>query len=346
MLHLGLDLSRKRLDTCLMNDEGTVVETGQEGVTGDALGRFADRLTSMDQPVRGVIESMTGARFVHDTLEDFGVDVEIADAAKVKGFAPVTAKTDRIDAAVLADLSRRDLIPAIWLPDPQTRSVRELVRFRIKLVKLRTMLKNRIHSTLMTHGIPNPTSDLFGATGRRLLDELEIPDPWAMNTIETIALIEILDQRIAAYRLRIIEQGARYRYVDQLVTIPGVGPILGLTIAAEIGDIERFDTPKRFVSYTGLAPRVYQSGETDRRGPLTKHGPRLLRWALIEATTHAARHPAYRNHHNDIRRRLGPQRGPKIARIDVARRIATATWWMCTRNESFAPQGPCPPLVA
>lgn len=264
------------------------------------------------------VSSLTGlgARFVHDTLEDSGIDVEIADAAKVKGFAPVTAKTDRIDARVLADLSRRDLIPAIWLPDPQTRGARELVRFRVTLVKLGTMLKNRIHSTLMTHGIANPTSDLFGAAGRRLLDELDVPEPWAMNTAETLELIEVLDDRIGACRGRIIEQGARFRYVNQLVTIPGVGPILGFTIAAEIGDISRFGSAKRFVSYTGLASRVYQSGDTDRRGPLTKRGPRLLRWAFIEATTHGAR------------------------------RIATATWWMCTRNESFAPKGPRSPLIA
>lgn len=346
MLHLGLDLSRKRLDTCLMTDAGEVVATSQEGVDGYSLGRFADRLTGFGEPVRGVIESMTGARFIHDMLEDHGIDIEVADAAKVKGFAPVTAKTDRIDAAVLADLSRRDLIPAIWLPDPATRAARELSRFRIGLVKHRTMFKNRIHSVLMTHGIANPTTDLFGVEGRRLLNDLEVAEPWASNVAEAIEIIEDLNRRIERYRRRIIEMGLSYHYVEQLITIPGVGAVLGLTIAAEIGDIARFGSPQHLVSYTGLAPRVYQSGAVDRRGPLTKHGPKHLRWALIEATTHAARHRAYAERYLAIRQRLGPQRGPKIARIDVARRIAVAAWWMCTRNQPFAPASPVSPLAA
>jgi prevent-host-death family protein len=104
--------------------------------------------------------------------------VEIADARKVKGLAPLACKTDRIDAWVLAELSRRDLVPAIWLPNPAVRSERELARFRLHVVKHRTALKNRIHASLMTFGQPCPVSDLFGVGGRQLLDRLEFPEPW------------------------------------------------------------------------------------------------------------------------------------------------------------------------
>jgi transposase len=89
--------------------------------------------------VRGVIESMTGARFVRDTLEELGWEVLVADAQKVKGLAPLACKTDRIDAQVLAVLSHRDLVPAIWLPDPRVRAEREQARFRLHLVKHRSM---------------------------------------------------------------------------------------------------------------------------------------------------------------------------------------------------------------
>ena len=104
--------------------------------------------------VRAVIESMTGARFVHDTLEELGWEVLVADAQKVKGLAPLACKTDQIDARVLAELSWRDLVPAIWLPDPSIRRERELARFRLHLVRHRTTLKNRIHATLITFGHP------------------------------------------------------------------------------------------------------------------------------------------------------------------------------------------------
>jgi transposase len=125
MLHVGLDLSRTRLVAA--------------------------------------IESMTGARFVHDQLELRGWEVQIADAVKVKGLAPLAAKTDKIDAWVLAELFRRDLVPAIWLPDPGVRAERERARWRLHVVRHRTALKNRIHATLMALGHPCPVADLFGA---------------------------------------------------------------------------------------------------------------------------------------------------------------------------------------
>ena len=118
---------------------------------------------------------MTGARFVHDTLEELGWEVLVADAQKVKGLAPLACKTDKIDARVLAELSWRDLVPAIWLPDPSIRRERELARYRLHLVRHRTTLKNRIHATLMTFGHPCPVSDLFGRTGRDPLDRMAIP---------------------------------------------------------------------------------------------------------------------------------------------------------------------------
>ena len=132
------------------------------------LRRLAARFVA-GAPVRAVIESMNGARFVHDTLELAGWEVEIADAQKVKGLAPLACKTDRIDAWVLAELSRRDLVPAIWLPDPAVRAERERARFRLHLVHHRVGLKNRIHATLIAFGDACPTSDLFGVTGRKRL---------------------------------------------------------------------------------------------------------------------------------------------------------------------------------
>src|SRR5580692_6223602 len=117
MLHAGLDLSRKRLDYCLLDEGGGRVEVGKAPPDGDGLAGFVRRVERYGRPVGAAVESMNGARFVHDALERLGWEVEIADAAKVKGLAPLACKTDRIDAWVLAELSRRDLVPAIWLPE-------------------------------------------------------------------------------------------------------------------------------------------------------------------------------------------------------------------------------------
>jgi transposase len=339
MLHAGLDLSRKRLDVCLLSDQGELVDELAAFPDAGGLRALAQRVEAYNEPVRGVIESMTGARFVHDTLEEEGWEVEIADAQKVKGLAPLAAKTDKIDTRVLAVLSHRDLVPAIWLPDPRVRRERELARFRLHLVKHRSQLKNRIHSALMTFGRPCPVTDLFGVEGRELLASLELPEPWRGNIDASLVLIDQLEGQIAEINRDLRAGGADHPYVPKLLTVPGIGSVLAFTIAAEIGDIARFPSPTKLTGYTGLCPKVVQSGESDRRGPLTKHGPRYLRWALLEATMHALKHPAYSERYQRNKRRLGRQRGAKVAQIDIARKLTVAIWHMLTRNESFAPRG-------
>ena len=262
MLYAGLDLSRKRLDFHLLDAEGETVERGAAPPDADGLDGLTRRLARHGEPVSAAIESMNGARFVHERLEFHGWRVEIADAQKVKGLAPLACKTDRIDAWVLAELARRDLVPAIWLPDPLVRAERERARWRLHLVRHRSSLKQRVHAVLLTHGKLCPVSDLFGVRGRQLL-----------------------------------------------------------------------------AGYSGLCPRVYQSGDRDLRGPLAKQGPRYLRWALVEAATHACTHPAYRDRYQNTKARVGKQRGAKVARVDVARRLAHAIWHMLSRNERFAPRG-------
>ena len=346
MLHAGLDLSRNRLDFRLLDGEGATVELGSARPDGDGLSGLALRLGRYGEPVRAAIESMTGARFVHDQLERVGWQVEIADARRVKGLAPLACKTDRIDAWVLAELSRRELVPAIWLPGPSVRAERERARFRLFLVRRRSALKARIHQTLLACGRPCPVSDLFGQRGRALLERLRLPEPWQSTVQASLRLIDDCDREIDALERELRRLGASHPYVPLLLSCPGIAWVLAYTIAAEIGDIHRFPSPTKLAGYTGLCPRVYQSGASDRRGPLSKQGPKYLRWALIEATTHASRHPAYRARHERTRARLGKQRGPRVAQVDTARRLAHAIWHMLTHNQPFAPAGASSVLTA
>ena len=172
-------------------------------------------------------------------------------------------------------------------------------RWRLHLVRHRSTLKNRIHSTLLAHGVACPVSDLFGSQGRQLLDQLCVPEPWAGHVRSALAVIDFLDVEIDACEKALRETGADHPYIPLLMTAPGIGWILGYTIASEIGDITRFASPKKLCGYSGLCPRVEQSGGRNRRGPLTKHGPTYLRWALVEAAIHAGRHPAYSDHQRE-----------------------------------------------
>src|ERR671918_2661061 len=274
MLYVGLDLSRKRLDWQALDQAGTWVASGAVPPDRGGLERLPRRLGDAGE-VLAVIESMSGARFVHDQLERAGWDVRIADALKARGLAPLACKTDRIDCWVLAELGRLDLVPEVWLPDPQVRGERERARWRLHLVRHRVALKNRVHATLLAFGRPCATSDLFGAGGRRLLERLALPEPWAGTTAAAVALIDDLDAQVHGCEQELRRLGADHPDVPLLMTAPGIAWVLGYTIAAELGDITRFPSPKKLVGYTGLCPRVYQSGRRDQRGPLSKNGPNV-----------------------------------------------------------------------
>jgi transposase len=348
MLHVGLDLSRKRLDYCLLAENGERVEVGAAPPDSDGLAGLARRVERDHGPVavRAAIESMNGARFVHDTLERCGWEVEVADAVKVKGLAPLACKTDKIDAWVLAELSRRELVPAIWLPAFQLRQERERARWRLFLVRKRSSLKHRVHAQLLAFGHACPVSDFFGRSGRQLLGRLEFPEPWCSGVLAAVEMIEDLDQQITAIDRELKLLGADHRYIPLLMSVPGIAWVLGYTIAAEIGDISRFASPSKLCGYSGLCPRVYQSGSKDCRGQLTHAGPKYLRWALMEAAVHACRHPVYHERYQRNKRRLGMQRGAKVAQVDIARRLAEAIWHMLTRNQPFAPAGATLALAA
>jgi transposase len=348
-MHVGIDLGRNTMAVALAADTGDVVAEFSVRPDAPGLGQLVDRVTGYlteGERVYAVVESMNGARFVYDTVTSYDWHVSIADAFAVKGVGRIAAKTDRIDARILTQLSYRDLVPAIWIPSQGVRADRERARFRLHLVKHRTALKNRIHSVMIAHGSPCPVSDLFGKTGRRLLDENDFAQPWKTSVVSCLQVIDHLDSQVKTCERQLRHAAAGHHHVQLLKTIPGVGDILGYTIAAEIGDIGRFPTANKLVGYTGLTPRVHQSGDTDWRGPLTRNGPRYLRWALIEAAIHGCHHPAFAARHQRSKQRLGKQRGPKIARVETARRITNAIYWMLTREEEFNPRGPTLSLVA
>src|SRR3954464_3036998 len=301
MLYAGLDLSRKRLDFHLLDAEGATVDVGASPPDADGLRGLSERLDRQGAPIRAAIESMNGARFVHDRLELAGWQVEIADAQKGKGLGPLACKTARSDAPGAADPPRRDLVPAIWLPDPRVRAERERARWRLHLVRHRSSLKQRVPAVLLTPGKPCPVTDLFGVRGRELLANLGLPEPWQGTIEASLRLIDELDREITDCERELRRLGADHRYVPLLCTVPGISWVLAYTIAAEIGDIGRFPSPRKLAGYSGLCPRVYQSGERDMRGPLAKQGPKYLRWALVEAATHACTHPAYRDRYQQTK---------------------------------------------
>jgi transposase len=286
--------------------------------------------------VSACLEMMSGALWVRDELTACGWQVEAADARKVKTIAPLAAKTDKIDARVLAELSRRGLVPALWLPSLDQRALRERLRRRMHLVRLRTSAKGRIFGLQTQWGVRISLARLRRADGLTLLERAGVPDVWRHSISECLTLIDFLDARIAPLDAELIPFANADSRAVLLDTIPGVAELLALTIAVEIGEVSRFTSPQKLVSYGRLAPRVHQSGQArPRSGPLSKSGSRLLGWAAVEAAQHAWRESnPWHELYLDVGRR---SRHSNSAKAAVARKILIAAWHILSRNEPFKP---------
>jgi transposase len=318
-----------------MSPGGTVAAEGFTAADEDGLAKLVLRLGT---DVKACVEMMSGSVWVRDRLRSAGWQVEVADARRAKGIAPLACKTDRVDARVLAELCRRDLVPALWIPSLEERELRERLRRRAHLVRLRTSAMNRIYGLGTQWGQRLSADRLRRPDGRDLLARTDMPAVWQRSIDEALAVIELLDQRITPLDQELAPIARADPDVSLLVTIPGVGDLLALTLAAEIGDVARFPSARKLVGYAGMAPGVSQSGDRTKTGlPLSKAGSRTLRWAAVEAAQHAWRTS---NPWHQLYTDLTNRSGSNDAKSAVARKILTAAWHMLSRQQPFKPSRP------
>jgi transposase len=238
---------------------------------------------------------------------------------------------------VLAELCRRELVPAVWLPSLDDRALRERLKRRMHLVRMRTMVRNRMHGVLTQWGLKLPVTRLRQPDGLALLEARGVPEVWRRSVAEALAVIDWLDARLAPLERELLPLARADARVVLLETIPGIGSLLGLTIATEIGDIARFSSAGKLIGYAGLAPKIKQSGQSSRTGPLSKAGSKALRWAAVEAAQQGWRETRGISSiatSPSARARPTPARPPSRARSMIA------TWHVLSRNEPFKPCRP------
>jgi len=332
--YLGIDWGTRRAAWCALSAGGELNE-GTVSADEEGLMRLVLRL---GPEVRGCIEMMSGAAWVCDRLAECGWSIDIADARKVKAVAPLACKTDRVDARVLAELARRDLIPKVWVPTLDDRAIRERLRRRSHLIRLRTSATNRSFGLLTQWGLRDNLTALRKPGAIDELAEDGMPEVWLQSIRTLLGVIDDLDRQLAPLERerRLLARGDERAVL--LMTIPGVGELLGLTLASEIGDIARFPSARKLIGYAGLAPKIKQSGQSARVGRLSKAGPETLRWAAVEAAQQAWRptnpwHTLY----SDIKRRHGKANPAKAA---VARKVLIAAWHVLSRRQPFKPSAP------
>ena len=207
-------------------------------------------------------------------------------------------------------------LPEAWIAPPPTRELRELVRHRAKLVALRSHAKAQVHAVLAKCGIQVTMSDLFGADGTQLLDRLDLPVAYAARVASHRRVIEAVQFEIDLFDGMVRGRLARDPGYAAVQTIPGIGPVLGAVLVAEIGDVTRFARPEQLTSWAGLTPKHHESDTKIHRGRITKQGSRLVRWAAVESVQRAPKSTPV----GAMRERIEARRGRNIAVVAAARR--------------------------
>jgi transposase len=318
--YVGIDLHRRRSVIVRLSTAGEVLQTIRFDYAPVALSL---ELAKAGPDPEVVLEATYGWYWAADLLQACGARVHLAHPLGSRCSAPSGPETDARDSTNLAELLRMGRLPEAWLAPPAVRELRELVRYRAKLVALRSGLKAQVHAVLAKQGVRVSMSDLFGMAGSRLLDELQLERAYALRIASLRSLISAYDQEITMLGEEISTALAGDVNYLALQAIPGVGPVLAAIFVAEIGDIHRFASAPQLCSWAGLTPRHRESDTTVRRGPITKQGPRLVRWAAVEAVQ---RLPRGSKQAADFHR-IADRRGKGIGRVAAARRLLTLVFY-------------------
>jgi transposase len=279
-----------------------------------------------------VVEATGNTWTFYDEVVEFVGRVEVANAGKIALIAQTRVKTDKHDVMKLAKLSAAGLIPEVWVPPQPVRELRMLISHRRRLVKVSTLVKNRMQSLLHRHHLAAPDGEAFSQANRDWWANLEVSLTEQLHLKHDLATLAQVEQQLADVEAELNRLSTTEPWVTSmpyLMQLPGVGLLTALTVLAAIGDVTRFESAKKLVGYAGLGASVHDSGLTHRTGRITKTGRRDLRHVLVEAAWAAVEHHPYWKAEFA---RLAHRMVENKAVVAVARRLLVAIWHVLTEQ--------------
>ena len=286
--YIGFDVHKKSVSYCVKSSDGVIAEEGKIPARREALRQWAEKRIA---PWSGAMEATLFSGWIFDTLKPFAVQLQMGHPAMMKAIGAAKKKSDKLDARVIADLLRANLLPACWVAPPEIRQLRRLLRYRTLVVRQAVQMKNKIAGLLMETGAEYNKQQLHGEHYfHDLLDRLEETPESVKDLLRlsraALETFEGVEQQLLA-RLR-KDPSLRQR-IERLKSIRGVGDVTALTWALEIGEVSRFASIADAVSYCGLTAALVSSADKTQRGPLSKQRNAHLQWVLIEAAKLAPR---------------------------------------------------------
>ena len=319
MYYIGIDLHKQDLVMAVENEHGPIARPQRLACRDMAAIRAA---VERWRPFRAVVEASAGYRWLYDLLAPSG-EVVLAHPLRLRAIATARAKTDKLDAALLARLLRGNLIPASYVPPARYQTLRDVTRGRARLSSNATLAKGQMHALLARANVHSPFKTPFGVRGRRWLAGLDLGLGGNLVRDELLRRLEHYGREAAILDGHLEQLALEFPEAAALDVLHGIGRYSALLIVAEIGEAERFKNARQVGAYAGLTARVHQSGKTEHRGGISKQGSRWLRWILVQAAMKLVKQDErLANFYTRVRKRAGRN----VARVAVARKLAGICW--------------------
>ena len=330
--YVGIDLHRRSSTVYRMNAEGEML--GCVRIPSQPLELAEAMVEAGDEP-EVVLESTYGWYWAADLLKDLGANVHLAHPLG-NNWGNRRVKNDERDAKDLAAMLRLGRLAEGWIAPPEVRELRELVRYRFRLVGHRSSAKTQVHGVMAKNGILPVRGDMWGPGGTAQLDSLQLPKAYATRLDSLRDLIAFLDNEVRILDRCLHHELKDHRGYNTIQRVDGIGKVIAAIFVAEIGDVSRFASPKRLCSWAGLTPKHRESDEKVRRGPITKQGSPLVRWAAIEAVSKYRGGEKLRADYF----RIAEHSGKFKARVAVARKLLTLVYYGLRDGEIRALRAP------
>lgn len=319
-LYGGIDIHKEKLAGCIMDKDGNITREHSFPSSKKAVERFLCGISSSG--IKIAIEACGMWRGVHKILTEMGYEVKLANPKKTHDIA-CKKKTDKVDARILADLLRTNYLPEVWIPDEQTLKFRDLTRHKSNLTRLRTQIQGKIRGYLLRKG-----AKYSKLSNEKTLSTLAEEDPDIKNLVHVYHCLKQEEKEVMK-RIKKISQNMKE--TTMLMSMPGIAELSSLILLAEIGDIQRFSSPKELVSYSGLCSGIYQTGSTERNIRNTAVN-KWLKWIIYECSGRAIMlDQRFREYYY----RIKEKKGFKTARRATARKMLTIIWYMLTNEEPY-----------
>jgi transposase len=330
--YIGLDVHKHYITVGGMNKEQEIVLRPRD-VEMERFQRWAEE--NLRETDEVVLEASTNTWDVYDSIVPLVKRVVVAHPAEVKQIANSRVKTDNQDVIRLLRLLIADLVPEVWVPPVEVRELRAMISYRWRLVKMATAIQNRMHSLLHRHNIQAPEGKIDVGENREWWEKLKLSELETLRLKQELKTLRLVREHIVEVEAELGRLSTSERWGEQavyLMQIPGVGIIVTMTILSAIGDIQRFESPRKLVGYAGLGAGVHDSGQKHREKGITKFGRKELRWALVEASWQAVRsNPRWRAQYDELSKRKHPNQ----AIVAIARKLLVTVWYLLNKHESY-----------